>query len=58
MWRLFPRQPGYVITVCARTIDMEASKASAARSLYMVCVLFSLAFYVDSVVVLCDEEER
>jgi len=41
--RLFPRQPGYVMTVCARAIDMVASKASNVRRAYMANVSISAA---------------
>jgi hypothetical protein len=36
--RLFPRQPGYVMTVCAWAIDMAATKARSVRRAYMVDV--------------------
>ena len=36
--RLFPRQPGYVMTVCAWAIDMVATKARNVRRAYMVYV--------------------
>ena len=33
--RLFPRQPGYVMTVCALAIDMAATKARSVRRAYI-----------------------
>jgi hypothetical protein len=41
--RLFPRQPGYVMTVCAWAIDMAATKATSVRRAYMVDVSVSAA---------------
>ena len=39
--RLFPRQPGYVMTVCACAIDIAAAKARNVRRAYMVSVMCS-----------------
>jgi len=41
--RLFPRQPGYVMTVCALAIDMAATKAKSVRRAYIVDVSDSSA---------------
>jgi hypothetical protein len=40
--RLFPRHPGYVITVCAWAIDVVASKARNVLRPYMMVILVVL----------------